>query len=185
MSGQELPRALVLEGAPALKLLAHEARQRVIAEVYDGRELTATEAAELCELTPSAMSYHLRMLERAGVLVPVAASGDGRERRYGAAAKSLEVRGARQGGRVHLQATVAVWIDSLGAAASRWVASDARGAGGLHTESLRLTAEENAELMERINAVFREYAEISDGHGPDVGRWDSYWAHMPRPDEHD
>jgi DNA-binding transcriptional ArsR family regulator len=183
VTGQGLPPTLVLEGPSALKLLAHEARQRVITEVYDGRELTATEAAELCGLTPSAMSYHLRMLERAGVLVLAPGSGDGRERRYGPAARSLEVRGAREGSRVHLQATVSIWLDSLGAAVSRWVAADSPGSGGMHTESLRLTEEENAELLERIRTIFREYADRSDEHGPDVARWETYWAHLPRVDE--
>ena len=183
MTGQAIPRTLVLEGASALKLLAHEARQRVITEVYDGREITATEAAVLCGLTPSAMSYHLRMLERAGVLVPIVDASDGRERRYGPAARSLEVRGAREGSRVHLQATVGIWLDSLAAAVSRWVAADSPGAGGMQTESLRLTEDENAELLERIRAVYGEYADISDQHGPDVPRWETYWAHLPRVDE--
>lgn len=180
MAGQEdLPYELQLEGPSALRLLAHPARQRVINEVYDGRELTATEAAELCGLTPSAMSYHLRMLEKAGVLVPVPAE-DGRERRYRRAARSFQVRRTDGGeNRAQMKATVAIWLDTLSEKIQRWLGATEHRTGGMHTYSLRLTEEENGALVQRLVDLFREYDAISDEHGPEVARWETYIAHVP------
>lgn len=177
----DLPKVLVLEGPQALRLLAHEARQRVISETYEGNELTATEAARLCGLTPSAMSYHLRMLEKAGVLIAAEAS-DGRERRYRRAARSFQVRQGERGSgsRVQLRTTVGIWLDTLSRAVERWLASGAGRQGAMSTEVLRLTDEQSAELVARVNALFEEYDEISDANGPDVGEWETYWAHVPR-----
>src|SRR5690606_33143023 len=50
---------------------------------------TATELASRCNLTPSAMSYHLRALEKYGYVIRAANEGDGRERRWKAAGDQL------------------------------------------------------------------------------------------------
>jgi DNA-binding transcriptional ArsR family regulator len=75
----------------AIRALAHPARLAVIEELYTGRELTATECAEISGLTPSAMSYHLRSLEQAGIVERAPSSGDGRERPWRAAGSYLQV----------------------------------------------------------------------------------------------
>lgn len=75
----------------AIRALAHPARLTVIEELYSGRELTATECAELVGLSPSAMSYHLRSLEKAGIVERADASSDGRERPWRAAGAYLQV----------------------------------------------------------------------------------------------
>jgi DNA-binding transcriptional ArsR family regulator len=178
--GTELPPVLELKGSAGLKLLTHEARQRVISEIYDGRELTATEAAELCGLTPSAMSYHLRMLVRAGVLVPAQDNGDGRERRYRRAARELHVIGSGSRNRVEMQATTAIWVDSLARAVQRWLATDDRRQGGMSNLVLRLTEQQNAELLERLQGVFATFTELSDANAPEVPQWEHYWAHVPK-----
>lgn len=187
MDGQEdVPYSLTLEGPKALRLLAHEARQRVLAEIYDGHALTATEAARLCGLTPSAMSYHLRMLERAGAVIAEPSGDDGRERRYRRAARTFEVRGSGRGANVdvHLQATVGIWIDSLTRAAGRWLRADAGRSGGMYTESLRLTETEHEQLLDRLRELFREYEQVSDGNDQGAPQWEMYWAHIPRvPDD--
>lgn len=184
MAAQEenLPKTLTLEGPQGLKLLAHAARQRVINEIYEGHELTATEAAELCGLTPSAMSYHLRMLEKAGVLLTAEAT-DGRERRYRRAARSFQVRRATGDGgasTVDLRTTVGIWLDTLGRAVERWVTAGSRGTGAMSSHALRLTEEQSIELVGRLNALFEEYDELSDANGADAPEWETYWAHLPR-----
>jgi DNA-binding transcriptional ArsR family regulator len=184
MAGQEetLPKTLTLEGPQGLKLLAHAARQRVIAEVYEGHELTATEAAELCGLTPSAMSYHLRMLEKAGVLLTAEAT-DGRERRYRRAARSFQVRQAEGGAApstLDLRTTVGIWLDTLTRAVDRWVGAGSRSTGAMSTQVLRLTEEQSSELLGRLNALFDEFDEVSDANGSEVPEWETYWAHLPR-----
>lgn len=172
---------LELPSSVGLKLLAHEARQCVIAEIYDGRELTATEAAELCGLTPSAMSYHLRLLQKAGVVDLAPASDDGRERRYRRTANALQITGPHGGG-PEMHATVMIWIDSLSRAANRWLAAGAGGHGGIFTESLQLTEEQNTEFIARLRELYRQYGELSEHNGPDTPRWESYWAHLPKAD---
>lgn len=74
-----------------IRALAHPARLAVIDELYAGRELTATECAEIAGLSPSAMSYHLRSLERAGIVERAESTGDGRERPWRAAGRYLQV----------------------------------------------------------------------------------------------
>jgi DNA-binding transcriptional ArsR family regulator len=74
----------------AIRALAHEARLTVLEELFASQSTrTATELATRCELTPSAMSYHLRALEKYGYVVRAASEGDGRERRWKAAGGQL------------------------------------------------------------------------------------------------
>ncbi len=83
----------------AIRALAHPARLAVIDELYTGRELTATECAEIAGLSPSAMSYHLRSLEKYGIVERADSAADGRERPWRAAGSYLQVdsRGSGQG----------------------------------------------------------------------------------------
>src|ERR1700710_2078089 len=75
----------------AIRALAHPARLAVIEELYSGRELTATECGEIAGLGPSAMSYHLRSLEKVGIVERADSGGDGRERPWRAAGGYLQV----------------------------------------------------------------------------------------------
>jgi DNA-binding transcriptional ArsR family regulator len=84
-------QAVVLTDPRAIRALAHPARQRLIDELYGGRVLTATECAELVELTPSAVSYHLRALARWGILERAEPTADGRQRPWRAPASSLKI----------------------------------------------------------------------------------------------
>lgn len=58
---------LTLTDPQAFKALAHPARQVLMNELMAGRVVTATEAADLVGLSPSAVSHHLRALERYGI----------------------------------------------------------------------------------------------------------------------
>src|SRR4029450_1968676 len=78
-----------LEDPGALRALAHPARLRVVDELYQGSERTASELAKITGLTPSAMSYHLRALERWGIVERADPREDGRERPWRAPARSL------------------------------------------------------------------------------------------------
>jgi DNA-binding transcriptional ArsR family regulator len=74
------PEPATITDPRAIKALAHPARLAVLEELHIRDELTATECAELVGLSPSAMSYHLRALEKWGFVERAAPSGDGRER---------------------------------------------------------------------------------------------------------
>ncbi|MFF1815868.1 ArsR/SmtB family transcription factor [Kribbella sp. NPDC058245] len=104
---------VVLTDPRAIRALAHPARQLVIDELYSGRVMTATECAELAGLTPSAMSYHLRALERWGI-VERAESTDGRERPWRAPAQGLIVSAqSTTSGRLAGQAMMRVAVDRM------------------------------------------------------------------------
>jgi DNA-binding transcriptional ArsR family regulator len=91
----------------AIRALAHPARLAVIDELYTGRELTATECAEIAGLSPSAMSYHLRSLEKVGIVERAESTGDGRERPWRAAGSYLQVD-STSGGAGELAASAAL-----------------------------------------------------------------------------
>ena len=85
---------VVLRDPRAIKALAHPARLAVIDELFAGRRLTATECGEIAGLSASAMSYHLRALEKWGIVRRSEASTDGRERPWEAAGQGLTVESA-------------------------------------------------------------------------------------------
>src|SRR5262245_33479281 len=80
-----------LEGPGAIRALAHPARLTIVDELYQGTERTASELAELTGLSPSAMSYHLRALERWGVVERGETRPDARERPWRACGRSLSL----------------------------------------------------------------------------------------------
>ncbi|HEY7009863.1 MAG TPA: helix-turn-helix domain-containing protein [Jatrophihabitantaceae bacterium] len=102
----------------AIRALAHPARLAVIEELYAGRELTATECAEVAGLSPSAMSYHLRSLERAGIVERAEPTGDGRERPWRAAGTYLQVES--ESGMAESAALSAVLLSRLSAQIAQW-----------------------------------------------------------------
>ncbi len=85
---------VVLRDPRAIKALAHPARLAVIDELFAGRKLTATECGEIAGLSASAMSYHLRALEKWGIVRRSEATTDGRERPWEAAGQGLSVESA-------------------------------------------------------------------------------------------
>ena len=88
----EYPQVVSITDPQAIRALAHDARLIVLDELFASQATrTATELASLCDLTPSAMSYHLRALEKYGYVVRAASEGDARERRWRAAGARLEL----------------------------------------------------------------------------------------------
>ncbi|MFJ2619591.1 ArsR/SmtB family transcription factor [Glutamicibacter sp. NPDC087344] len=87
-----LPHLVSITDPQAIRALAHDARLIVLDELFASQTTrTATELASLCNLTPSAMSYHLRALEKYGYVIRAASEGDARERRWRAAGERLEL----------------------------------------------------------------------------------------------
>src|SRR6476620_5538884 len=125
-------KVVTLTDPKAIRALAHPARQRVIDELYGGAVLTATEAARLCGLTPSAMSYHLRALEQWGIIVRDNATADGRERPWRAPARSLHISSQAQAGasKVAAKAFAAAFIGPFLEDLESWAASDRSGRKG-------------------------------------------------------
>lgn len=154
----------------AIRAIAHPARLLVIEALYDhGRELTATQAAALAGTTPSAMSYHLRALERAGI-VRRSTSSDGRERPWVRAGKDLRISLASPGNsHASALATGAVLSSAIETTRQRLLAAIERSAAagaakeGLdgvinftHTAVL-VTPEEARDLLVQLNALIQPW----------------------------
>jgi DNA-binding transcriptional ArsR family regulator len=63
-----------------MRALAHPARLALLDHLTSSGPATATECAGIVSLTPSATSYHLRALAKAGMVEEAPGRGDGRER---------------------------------------------------------------------------------------------------------
>ncbi|MEV4174835.1 metalloregulator ArsR/SmtB family transcription factor [Nonomuraea sp. NPDC049709] len=75
----------------AMRALAHPARLMILNRLAVEESATATEVAEIAGITPSAASYHLRMLAKYGFVEDAPPRGDGRERLWKAVDKRLSV----------------------------------------------------------------------------------------------
>lgn len=149
-----------LDDPRALRAVAHEARYRVLTALSDGRELTATEAAELCGLTPSAMSYHLRMLERYGIVERAEPSGDGRERPWRVAADHVTVDAGAETSGSAATTMIALFLGEVQQALARSVApadDGERFAATARRGVIRLDPERAEEMVSRVQAVLDEY----------------------------
>jgi DNA-binding transcriptional ArsR family regulator len=76
-----------------MRALAHPARLALLDRLNHGGPATATECADVVGLSPSAISYHLRALARAGLVEEAPGRGDGRERRWRRTSEGWEVNG--------------------------------------------------------------------------------------------
>lgn len=74
-------RQMMISDPQVMRALAHPARLAIIEHLTStGAEVTATECAEVAGLSPSATSYHLRALAKAGLIEEAPSRGDARER---------------------------------------------------------------------------------------------------------
>ena len=169
----------------AMRALAHPARQRLITELFSGEVLTATEAAELCDLTPSAMSYHLRALEKWGIVTRDGATGDARERPWRATADSLTVtpEAHRAAGTTASRTSVHAWFGDLEEGLDRLsaaVAADGSEQGMTSRGRLWLTDAEERALRERLHGVAREFRGRTRRDHPDGAKpFDVYALILP------
>lgn len=146
----------VLVDPRAIKALAHPARLTVLDALADGSELTATECAAAAGVSPSAMSYHLRALEKWGFVERAGSSEDGRERPWralpgGWRVETLPDRAARAATTAllstmfaRLNEEFARWAERENEQPKQW-----RDVTAVQSRTLWLTAEEAAELQEQ------------------------------------
>jgi DNA-binding transcriptional ArsR family regulator len=80
-----------LSDPKAMRALAHPARLMILNRLRVEGSATATEVAEVAGITPSAASYHLRMLAKYGFVEDAPPRGDARERLWQAADRPLLV----------------------------------------------------------------------------------------------
>jgi DNA-binding transcriptional ArsR family regulator len=156
---QQKSRNVLITDPRAIRALAHPARQLIIDELYSGRVLTATECAEIAGLTPSATSYHLRALEKWGIVERAEASGDGRERPWRALGTGLQIASQSAGsGRVAGQAMLRTNLDRVGEQFEQLGPDDPWDElSKLNRSRLWLTREETAELGQELTDVIEKF----------------------------
>lgn len=85
------PAMVTVSDATRMRALAHPARLAMLEHLSASGPATATECASVVHLSPSATSYHLRALARAGYIEEAAGRGDGRERLWRTTAEHVQV----------------------------------------------------------------------------------------------
>jgi DNA-binding transcriptional ArsR family regulator len=171
--------AVVLKDAKSIKALTHPARLAVIDELYAGRELTATECGEIAGLSPSAMSYHLRALEKVGIIERAEPSGDGRERPWRAAGSKLSVTSSGDEPLVAFAAGAVVGrtvADRLGEGFAAWLARARnepqhwRDVGGISSALVWLTHDDAVEVERTVTDLIDRFRGRSKDDHPDGAR---------------
>jgi DNA-binding transcriptional ArsR family regulator len=156
-----------------MKALAHPARMAVF-DFLAGQRVaglegaTATEIAEVAGMTPSAMSYHLRTLAKAGFIEEAPSRGDARERLWRMKIRSFSIRAeadAPESDKIIERTMGAAFIEQHDRNYMRWleqryeVDPALREASLTQQAHLRLTAEEAAEFSRRYQELEQEYAD--------------------------
>ncbi len=167
---------LTLEDPGALRALAHPARLAVVDELYQGNERTSSELAELTGLSPSAMSYHLRALERWGIVERGTPRNDGRERPWRGVARTLRFD-PETISTAAVDVVVGTTLQHLRDEFRRWSLVEQsepeawRDLAGGRRSYLWLTEEEATAFDSELSAVLKKYAGDRDAaHHPEGTR---------------
>lgn len=185
--GLKSPKTLILTDPRAIRAIAHEARQQVLDELYSGSVLTATQAAQICGLSPSAMSYHLRALEKWGIVVRDDASNDARERPWRAAASSWNVRRSEGSSTTSMRqatnALISTFMIGLNKAVDAWQERPSSHARGFSVSRgrLYLTDEEAVALNRELDELLDRYeaGRTSRNKPVDASPREGYWLLLP------
>lgn len=158
MSTDDLPETFHVTTAEQLRAVSSLTRHRVMA-VIRFEPATITQIAERVGLAKGSSSYHVRLLEKAG-LIKVVRTRKVRgvvERYYGMAARTILLPDPGRGGPDLLMRHAVADLEAA-PVADRHVRM-------IH---LRLTDAQFAGLAERLNALAEEYRELSDPALPDA-----------------
>lgn len=154
-----------------LRAVSNLTRHRIMAALRH-EPATITQIAEKIGLAKGSSSYHLRLLERAGLVKVV---------------RTRKVRGVTE--RYYAMAARAIVLPDAGAGQPnvlmRHAVADleaSSGVGGQHVRMahLRLTEEQFAQLGTRLDALADEYQELSDPSLPDVSLAFALFRPTPR-----
>ncbi|MET3810178.1 winged helix-turn-helix domain-containing protein [Arthrobacter sp. UYEF3] len=175
----------------AIRALAHAARLEVISELYSTQvSRTATELAAQTGLTPSAMSYHLRALQKWGMVVPAATAGDARERRWKAAGTDFTIHSGGGGASpefavldLELDAyrrRVRAYAKTRDEQRQRCESEDKPSSVVLASNLLYLTPAQRAELNRRLFDLLKDYELEDPDHIPaGTQRMATMWSMIP------
>lgn len=184
-------RRAQVRDAATMRALAHPARIAIIDRLFTGEPATATELAEVSGLSPSATSYHLRELAKAGMIEEAPSRGDGRERLWQSQLRGLNVetppeRGAAE--RAADRELTQLYLDREDQRAREWLARRddepyewyrAATAAGVQVV---VTAEEMEQLNTKILAILEPFARRNRTDPPEGARpVDVSYRVVPRP----
>ena len=161
--GEDAP--LRIDNPRGIRAWAHPARLAILDALATGDELTATECAHVAGLSASATAYHMKLLERYGLIEPATPRPDRRERAWrmterrimvdldastpAAASATAAVTGA------YFNSTRAVGMEFI--AAGNTEPEDWRDAAAMNTADLWLTVEEVQRVDRELGAVLEPY----------------------------
>ncbi|GAA1153776.1 helix-turn-helix domain-containing protein [Ornithinicoccus hortensis] len=174
--------------APALRVLAHPLRSRLLAELRVHGEATATALARALETNSGATSYHLRRLAEVG-LVEDTGGGVGRERVWRAAQEGAPTGdGLEQEPLDEEDAQAADWLalDYLAhfhERAQGWLGQRTRWpkewqVAGLEDHLVQVTAEQLTALRAELSEVLGRYRRVGQGN-PQAKRVVVYTCALP------
>ena len=161
--------------AAVMRAMAHPARLALLEHLRNGGPATATECAGVVGLSPSATSYHLRALARAGLVEAAPGRGDGRERlwritagRYGLSGVADLAPEGREALHALLEsmlawdeARVRRYLSRLDAEPGEW-----QDAAFFMDSTLQVTAEELTALSRAVEALVAPYRKDRRGDLP-------------------
>lgn len=131
--------------------------------LFTGEELTATECANFTLLSPSATQYHLKALQKWGIVELATRRDDARYRPWRATGRSLQVAAESPSSTVAESALLDVTLERDRAAVNRFLRHQDResalwqAAMKLQVGSYWLTADEVAEVAATVDAALRPY----------------------------
>ncbi|MFD0887630.1 ArsR/SmtB family transcription factor, partial [Streptosporangium algeriense] len=150
----------------AMRALAHPARLAILNRLQVEGPATATEVAETVGITPSAASYHLRMLAKYGFAEDAPPRGDGRERLWRNSPRKMSVTREPDDGpevRAAKDLLIKVMRDQAAEEAARALSAIDREprrwleASAFSRTILLVDAEELGELNRRIDELLAPY----------------------------
>jgi DNA-binding transcriptional ArsR family regulator len=158
-----------------MRAMAHPARLALLEHLRNSGPATATECAGVVGLSPSATSYHLRALARAGLVEAAPGRGDGRERLWRITVGRYEVTGVadlapegREALRALLESLLAWdevrvrrYLSQLDAEPPEW-----QDAAFFMDSTLQLTAAELTEVSQAVYELLEPYRKDRRGDLP-------------------
>jgi DNA-binding transcriptional ArsR family regulator len=148
-----------------IRAWAHPARLAILDALSTGDELTATECAQVTGLSASATAYHLKLLERYGIVEPAPPRPDGRERPWRMTERriTVDLDASTPAAAAATSAVTGAYIDSTRAVGMEFIAGgdtepeDWRDAAAMNTADLWLTVEDTQRVVRELGAVLDPY----------------------------
>ena len=164
---------ITLSEPRAIKALAHPARLAILEVLLSGEQLTSTECAELTGLSPSATNYHLKALEKWGLVEAADPRADGRDRPWRAKGRSVQVS-TEEPGRTALAETALAssFMDRNHAIITGFMSGQPdeppewRGTAELANGDFWLTAAEVREVSDVLTQALEKYRGRGPGEHP-------------------